>query len=202
MKTNTKIILLILLLLCVSYPVYAAPYTGADITLSGDEFSDTSGYDETGTPESGEKMWYSNADGALYTYWANLWVEYTVDLIAGNWNMGLNVTNHGNIDDEGWYSYFLISNDMTGKTISIQASDDETNYGLINVDLLYSGTYTITFTWLNDKYSQTDGLDANIQIDSVFFDNTDTAPVPEPATLFLLGSGLIGIASYTRKKMG
>lgn len=199
MKKTIKHILLIISFLSVSFAAYAEPYTGADITLLGDEFSATSGF-TTDAPESGAKMWYSTSEGALYTYWAHLWVEYTVNLDKGNWNMGLNVTNHGNIDKENWYSYFLIYNTGTNSTIKIDASDDETNYGLINMNLLNSGDYTIRYTWVNDKYSPSEGLDANIQIDSVFFDNTETAPVPEPATMFLLGSGLMAFAGYRRKK--
>ena len=33
------------------------------------------------------------------------------------------------------------------------------------------------------------------------FNKDSTAPIPEPATMFLLGIGLIGIAGFGRKKL-
>ena len=33
------------------------------------------------------------------------------------------------------------------------------------------------------------------------FDKDSIAPIPEPATMFLLGIGLIGIAAFGRKKL-
>ena len=171
--------------------VYATPYTGADIELLGNDYSDI----------SDSSKWRDIGGGAIYTPWARHWVEYTADLTAGNWNIGLNVINHGNLDNN-WYSQFEVSNGI-GETLDIFASDFEVNSGFFNVNL-DAGEYTVKYTWLNDKWGGvTDELqrDANIQINSAFFDNTETAPVPEPATLLLLGSGLAGLAFYRRKKM-
>jgi len=169
--------------------VYAIPYTGADIELQGDSHSSIS------------SRWFNGSDGAIWTAWANQWVEYTADLAAGNWNVGLNVINHGNLDT-GWYSQFEVSNGI-GETLAIAASDFEVNSGFFNVTLQDAGAYTVRYTWLNDKWGgATDPLhrDANIQINSVFFDNTAPAPVPEPSTMLLLGAGLVGLGFYGRKR--
>lgn len=200
MKHQIRIVLLVLLFTSISASVYALPYTGSDITLLGTQYSATSGVDPENTPQSGERLWYTTDEGAIWTAWGGLWAEYEVNLATGNWNMGLNVTNHGNVGDGNWYSEFHIINDLTDEIISIPASDDETNFGFVNVDIIDSGLYTVRFTWQNDKYSPSQGLDANIQIDNVFFDNTATAPVPEPTTMLLLGTGLISFAGLRRRK--
>jgi len=169
--------------------VYAIPYTGADIELQGDSYSSIS------------SRWFNGSDGAVWTAWANQSVEYTADLAAGNWNIGLNVINHGNLHT-GWYSQFKVSNGI-GETLAIAASDFEVNSGFFNVTLQDAGAYTVRYTWLNDKWGGADDelhRDANIQINSVFFDNTAPAPVPEPSTILLLGAGLAGLGFYSRKR--
>lgn len=174
--------------------VYATSYTGADIERTGVEYSDILSIDQPGVRD-----WSSMADSSIWTAWARQWVEYSADLDEGNWNIGLNVTNiYGELGHD-WYSAFEIKNSLNSTLVSIPASTTDINYGFINQDLA-AGTYTIRYTWLNDKWDGGNGLDANIQITSAFFDNTATEPVPEPATILLFGAGIMGMAAANKRK--
>ena len=53
----------------------------------------------------------------------------------------------------------------------------------------------IYFSLLETRSFCSDGTDT-----ALYLDNVDVAPVPEPATLVLLGSGLAGLAFYRRKR--
>ncbi len=171
-------------LLSLTSLVGATPYTGSDIELLGNGYT------------SASNRWSDVGDGAIYTAWANEWVEYETYLTAGNWNIGLNVINHGYLGS-GWYTQFRIDNTV-GSTITIPASDTEVNNGFININLATDDDYTVRYTWINDSYDPP--RDANIQINSVFFDDTSTAPVPEPSTILLMGIGLLGLVGYSRKR--
>jgi hypothetical protein len=161
----------------------ATALTNATITQQGDNYAAIS------------SRWYQPGDGSIYTNWANKWVEYTADLTTGTWDIGLNVINHGNLD-QNWYDTFNVRTSLTNEIMNIQASDTELFYGLSTVDILSAGTYTVRYTWLNDKWGgRNDSLhrDANIQIQSAFFNR-----VPEPSTLLLFSLGLLTFVS--RKK--
>lgn len=186
------------LFLLPAHGALASPYTGADIEMLGVNYSAISSRDMSNTPQSGEKTWYSTDSGAVWTAWGNLWVDYSAFLDVGNWNIGLNVINHGNLGDDGWYSQFEIFNSLSNETITALASDDDSYAGYFNQEITTAGLYTIRYTWKNDKYAKP--LDANIQINSAFFDNTATTPVPEPTTLLLMGSGLVGLAARRQHK--
>ena len=84
------------------------------------------------------------------------------------------------------------------------ASDDLTSGVVVNqlITVTTGGSYQLQF--VNDAYPGDDAnigaLLDNVSITTVSAGTTGTSPVPEPATLSLLATGLVGLAGAVRRR--
>ncbi|MEN8140582.1 MAG: PEP-CTERM sorting domain-containing protein [Thermodesulfobacteriota bacterium] len=109
---------------------------------------------------------------------------------CGSWQVSLDQTSWQAFDDTFGF-YFGVAN--TGDTwysdIAFNADGEE------HVAIAYSTGLTAANIYLDDQYG---GGDRDFNDMKVFGD--DLAPVPEPATMLLFGSGLVGLAGVRRRK--
>ncbi|NOT84546.1 MAG: VPLPA-CTERM sorting domain-containing protein [Methylococcaceae bacterium] len=139
-------------------------------------------------PSAAESNTYAGIyNFASFTITGQGYVEFNLD-----WNTSVSGEANDALDNSSARAYFTVM-DTDGTVSSAEVDDlDSFNFGTTN----HSGTFTLRFD--NDDINE--ALNGNLLSIAYTGAIGSIAPVPVPAALWLLGSGLIGLAGYSRRK--
>ncbi|MBN1142095.1 MAG: PEP-CTERM sorting domain-containing protein [Deltaproteobacteria bacterium] len=127
-----------------------------------------------------------SVDFAAGDYVTEAWLEldFTNDLLDGNGKFIFRYDNREYAsyayDGQSWISIGEVDNGQYDLILNVDWLNDN---GLLDVVIAVSNPLGTATAWLDH---------------SRLYGTAETAPVPEPATMLLLGVGLVGLAGYRR----
>jgi hypothetical protein len=124
-------------------------------------------------------LYYSDTqntnDPGIWTYWSNLWIEYTIDFGAepeqgvegGYFDVVLGCRNEGIVDNNYQFQVKVFVDDVEKGTLNVLANTLTEQFARMSLGQL-SGIHRVRLVWLNDSWIP-DQLDANIRYQSLKF---------------------------------
>lgn len=122
--------------------------------------------------------------------------------VATNFELTVFLHNDGDTNREAVIVSDILGDEISAQNSEISWTDELTGWsiiGLIEINLF--GTLDVTVTRVTgDFWLDASNLVVNGYSNSASVGNSNSAPVPEPSTILLMGAGILGLVGYNRKR--